>query len=213
MELVRMGSQGSNLLVPGERKSRERTLSVGAHPHSAPKLKKSPSPSRSPLLGHSRSSSSTQTATSEWQVTPSSRTIRYGHFPIRDTTTPDKAMLQAVITALFFSQAQGRRAVLHCNGGYGRTGTVMGAWLVTGGYVTDTIETVPNMYWPVKTKTGQQGYVPYQQKKSAGENALELLAKKWKGVEKSWYAPTTPGNEAQMAFVRAIRPPPTAVKR
>lgn len=210
MEVVQMGGPGAAERIARAERKRERHLSTGSQGALKLTRTRSRSGSRSPLpeVGHRRSTSFSQPILNEWQIQPSSKTIRYGHFPIRDTTVPDKVTLQNIVTALYFSQIQGRRAVLHCNGGYGRTGTVIGAWLVTGGYVKDTIETVPNMYWPMKnTKTGQMSYLPYQRQKSAGENALELLAKKWKGVEKSWYVATTPGNTAQMEFVKAIRPP------
>jgi atypical dual specificity phosphatase len=56
--------------------------------------------------------------------------IRYRRFPIRDVSVPTPKRLEEVLTALADSAAAGRRAAVHCWGGVGRTGTVVGCHLV-----------------------------------------------------------------------------------
>jgi atypical dual specificity phosphatase len=55
--------------------------------------------------------------------------VRYRRFPITDVSVPSPKRLTEVLTALEDSAAAGRRAVVHCWGGVGRTGTVVGCHL------------------------------------------------------------------------------------
>lgn len=55
--------------------------------------------------------------------------VRYRRFPIRDVSVPSAKRLAEVLAALDDSAAAGRRAVVHCHGGIGRTGTVVGCHL------------------------------------------------------------------------------------
>jgi atypical dual specificity phosphatase len=57
-------------------------------------------------------------------------TIRYERFLVRDLGLPTPERLAAVLAALAASEAAGRRAAVHCWGGIGRTGTVVGCHLV-----------------------------------------------------------------------------------
>lgn len=109
--------------------------------------------------------------------------VRYRRFPIPDGGLPDPPTLTTILHALSSSRARNRTAVIHCFGGIGRTGTLVGCWLVQGGYVEETPDGV-----------------------EAGQKALDLLATKWKGVEKSWRAKQTPENARQMTFVRTFKP-------
>jgi protein-tyrosine phosphatase len=56
--------------------------------------------------------------------------IRYQRFPVRDLDLPTPDRLTEVLAALAASEAAGRRAAVHCWGGIGRTGTVVGCHLV-----------------------------------------------------------------------------------
>jgi hypothetical protein len=56
--------------------------------------------------------------------------IQYQRFPVRDLDLPTPERLSAVLAALAASEAAGRRAAVHCWGGIGRTGTVVGCHLV-----------------------------------------------------------------------------------
>ncbi|KAG8901412.1 hypothetical protein FRB99_005323 [Tulasnella sp. 403] len=154
---------------------------------------------------------------SDWAKPRPANTLRYARFAIPDTDIPDPKALSAVLTALSHSQSQGRRAVVHCNGGIGRTGTIIGCWLVHAGIVRDTY-TVQTSQAYYRTSQGVVlKPVQYAVYKSAGEHALDLLARKWAGVDKNWKWPRSPSDDRQVAFVKAMRPPtaqkPTATGR
>ncbi|KAG8982799.1 hypothetical protein FRB94_007849 [Tulasnella sp. JGI-2019a] len=89
------------------------------------------------------------------------KVVRYGRFSIQDGGLPDRPTLHGVLQAIQDSASRGRKAVVHCFGGIGRTGTI---------------------------------------------EALNILKRKWMGVEKNWRAPQTPENAQQMAFVLAFSP-------
>lgn len=102
--------------------------------------------------------------------------IRYQRFTIQDGGVPKEDTFERVLAAIQESQGAGRKAVVHCWGGIGRTGVVVGSWLVRSGTVAD------------------------------GEAALAYLAEKWKGVEKNWRSPTTPETPVQFQFLRTKFP-------
>lgn len=57
--------------------------------------------------------------------------IRY---PIRDVSVPrERAMMTQILTTIRAEVAEGRPVYVHCWGGVGRTGTVIGCWLVEEG--------------------------------------------------------------------------------
>ncbi|AYA37829.1 hypothetical protein D3Y59_12715 [Hymenobacter oligotrophus] len=56
--------------------------------------------------------------------------IYYHRFPIKDADVPSSAILESVLAELAMSVAAGRKAAVHCWGGVGRTGTVVGCYLV-----------------------------------------------------------------------------------
>lgn len=56
--------------------------------------------------------------------------IRYRRFPIPDMGLPSEKRLPEILAALADSAAAGRRAAVHCWGGIGRTGTVVGCHYV-----------------------------------------------------------------------------------
>ena len=56
--------------------------------------------------------------------------VRYQRCPIQDVDVPTPAVLEGVLAALADTVAAGRKAAVHCWGGVGRTGTVLGCYLV-----------------------------------------------------------------------------------
>lgn len=54
----------------------------------------------------------------------------YTRFPIRDLDVPTRGLMTSVLDALDAALGAGRPAYVHCLGGRGRTGTVLGCYLV-----------------------------------------------------------------------------------
>lgn len=57
-------------------------------------------------------------------------------FPIRDMETPSRALMRAILDAIDGCIACGRPVYVHCWGGVGRTGTVVGCYLARHGIAT-----------------------------------------------------------------------------
>ena len=60
-------------------------------------------------------------------------TVRYVRRPIRDLCVPSASEMQAILDEIDRSLAAGTRTYVHCWGGVGRTGTVVGCHLVRCG--------------------------------------------------------------------------------
>jgi hypothetical protein len=54
-------------------------------------------------------------------------------FPLRDRTVPRRPMMRAILDAIDEELTRGRKVFLHCLAGRGRTGIVVGCWLVRHG--------------------------------------------------------------------------------
>lgn len=61
------------------------------------------------------------------------RTMHFSSFPIRDMDVPSVAQLRATLDAIDAILAARRVVYLHCWGGFGRTGTIVGCYLVRHG--------------------------------------------------------------------------------
>lgn len=59
--------------------------------------------------------------------------IHHSRFPIPDYSTPTRSHMTAILDALDAALTAGHTIYLHCHGGRGRTGTVVGCWLVRHG--------------------------------------------------------------------------------
>lgn len=51
-------------------------------------------------------------------------------FPIPDFSIPTLTQMQEILAQIDFLVSQGKRVYVHCRGGIGRTGTVVGCWLI-----------------------------------------------------------------------------------
>jgi len=104
-------------------------------------------------------------------------TIEYHRFPIRDRCLPQSIdLIYGVLDTLRDNQSRGRISAVHCRGGIGRTGMVIGCWLVESGVA-----------------------------KNGGE-ALAIIAKEWKSVEKCKRYPHSPETGPQFDFVFKFHP-------
>lgn len=72
-----------------------------------------------------------------------SLTIKYHRHPIRDANVPSQAEMRAILATIRESIERGDPVYVHCWGGIGRTGTVVGCWLVeTGSAGEDVFEAI-----------------------------------------------------------------------
>jgi len=103
--------------------------------------------------------------------------IEYHRFPIRDRCLPNSTdLLDQVFETLRDNEARGRISAIHCRGGIGRTGLVVGCWLVESGVARD------------------------------GLDALRIIAAEWRNVEKCKRYPHSPETGPQFEFVANFCP-------
>ncbi|KAL0958785.1 hypothetical protein HGRIS_014106 [Hohenbuehelia grisea] len=105
--------------------------------------------------------------------------IEYHRFPIRDRSLPESVeYMYRVLDVLRDNERRGRISAVHCRGGIGRTGMVVGCWLVQSGVAHD------------------------------GPDALNIIAREWRTVEKCKRFPHSPETGPQFEFVRCFQPSP-----
>jgi len=98
--------------------------------------------------------------------------IEYWSFPIPDRCLPRSVgYVRQILDVLKDNARRGRITAVHCRGGIGRTGLVVGCWLVESGTVED------------------------------GAAALRFIAEEWKSVEKYRRFPQSPETGGQCEFV------------
>lgn len=101
--------------------------------------------------------------------------VEYHNFPIRDRSLPSSvAFVRGILDVLNDNEHRERICAVHCRGGIGRTGLVVGCWLVESGRARD------------------------------GADALKLIADEWRWVEKCKRFPCSPETGPQFEFVRAF---------
>lgn len=104
-------------------------------------------------------------------------TIEYHRFPIRDRSLPESLdHMYGVLDVLRDNEERGRISAVHCRGGIGRTGMVIGCWLVDSGHAKN------------------------------GEEALGIIAREWRTVEKCNRYPHSPETGSQFEYVLNFHP-------
>ena len=70
-----------------------------------------------------------------------------GRYPIRDVYIPTEELMVEILDAIDDDLASGHNVYVHCWGGVGRTGTVVGCWLIRHGYATadDVLEMISDL--------------------------------------------------------------------
>ncbi|KAH7884183.1 protein-tyrosine phosphatase-like protein [Phlebopus sp. FC_14] len=108
--------------------------------------------------------------------------IEYHQFPIPDRSLPEsREFVCRILDVLRDNERRGRVSAVHCRGGIGRTGMVVGCWLV-------------------QSETA-----------GSGEEALGMVDALWKTVEKCKRYPHSPETGPQFEFVKNFCPPRTVV--
>ncbi len=90
--------------------------------------------------------------------------VRYLRLPIRDNGCPTVDALRATLNHVEHELADGHVVYLHCWGGHGRTGLVVGCWLVRGGAegrealarITELRRALPDAQWQPSPQTHEQ---------------------------------------------------------
>jgi protein-tyrosine phosphatase len=73
--------------------------------------------------------------------------VTYMRMPIVDMNVPMQDEMAAILDAIDSAVSAGRRVYLHCWGGIGRTGTVVGCYLVRHGYTgADALQRVAELF-------------------------------------------------------------------
>lgn len=110
------------------------------------------------------------------------RSIEYHRFPIPDRCLPQSVeFMYSVLDVLRDNEKRDRTTAVHCRGGIGRTGMVIGCWLVESGLAKN------------------------------GEEALNIIAREWKTVEKCNRFPHSPETGPQFEFVLHFQAAPKPV--
>ncbi|MBL0174797.1 MAG: dual specificity protein phosphatase family protein [Ignavibacteria bacterium] len=87
-------------------------------------------------------------------------------FPIRDMGIPDVEMMIRILDAMDDAASRGKTVYVHCWGGVGRTGTVVGCWLARHGIAVgkDALERIEalrraqhqQIFWMPSPQTAEQ---------------------------------------------------------
>ena len=67
------------------------------------------------------------------EARPAGAALAYHRLPIRDISVPTASRMRQILALIDESLRAGRPVYVHCWGGTGRTGTVVGCWLVEQG--------------------------------------------------------------------------------
>jgi protein-tyrosine phosphatase len=72
--------------------------------------------------------------------------VSYARISIRDLDVPTREVMESVLARIRDETSAGRPVYVHCWGGIGRTGTVVGCWLVEQGYsCNDALERIKTL--------------------------------------------------------------------
>ena len=65
---------------------------------------------------------------------PKSQDVTVKHFPIVDYSVPPKSLMTQILDEIDEAIKQGKTVYVHCHGGVGRTGMVIGCYFAQHGY-------------------------------------------------------------------------------
>lgn len=93
--------------------------------------------------------------------------VNLARMPIRDFSVPTREEMQAILNWMDEELARGRSLYVHCYGGRGRTGMVIGCYLVRHGLsgqqaldrIAELRRGIPSSRWPSPETWEQRNYV------------------------------------------------------
>jgi hypothetical protein len=107
----------------------------------------------------------------------SSEAVHYRRMPIRDLDIPDDTRMREILDCIESEHATGRTVYVHCWGGVGRTGTVVGCYLVRRGRTGDeALEDLENLWAAV----AKRNYHP----RSPETERQRHMVRRWSRVER-----------------------------
>ncbi len=94
------------------------------------------------------------------EATRRGQLVTHQRLPIPDFGVPDDAHMAAILTAIEAALSAGRVVYVHCRGGIGRTGTVVGCWLVQQGHDgEEALRRVNALLGPGSPETDEQRWL------------------------------------------------------
>jgi protein-tyrosine phosphatase len=97
----------------------------------------------------------------------------YHHFPIRDHTTPSTKMMTAILNTIDETINNGGCVYVHCWGGVGRTGMVVGCYLVRHGNSNEQALAQVNKLYKTRPKN------PYLVRSPETDEQIEFILNWW----------------------------------
>ena len=89
--------------------------------------------------------------------------LGYARFPIPDYGVPSQPLMRRILAHLYQQMAQGRCVYLHCHGGIGRTGTVIGCLLRDQGLSVTEAQALMASKWVAMAKRDRHPESPETQ--------------------------------------------------
>lgn len=105
-------------------------------------------------------------------------TVRHCRKPIRDARVPTASGMVEILDALDSAIAEGHTVYVHCWGGIGRTGTVVGCWLARHGMTGDEALATIARHWQGVEKR-------WRQPRSPETDEQHAFVRQWREAEKA----------------------------
>lgn len=126
--------------------------------------------------------------------------IEYVRLPVRDLGVPDAAHMMRVLDLLDGAERAGRGAYVHCWGGVGRTGTVIGCWLARRGMSGDAALAEVARLFGGTTKGKEGGSARPRRRRSATSCVGGRMRKRGDGVRRSAAAAVARASTSAAAY-------------
>lgn len=97
--------------------------------------------------------------------------FEYAHIPIEDLSVPTMYQIEEFVEFANRMRSDGKKIVVHCGAGIGRTGTMLACYLVSKGHSAEESIAEVRRKRPGSIETGEQVEVIHKyERKLAGEN-------------------------------------------